>query len=589
MGLRAHTNGDLDSAKIFYEKVLNVDPNCVLALGWLGTIEAQRKNFSIAQPLLEKALAGSNDPNFLLNYATLLQENYHYEEAIEIYLKVINVRRSQVALSNLAACHNKLKQSDKSLYISDEALLIDPNYAEAWSNRGNALNDLKRHEEALASYERSLELKPDYAEAWSNRGVALNDLKRHEEALASYERSIKLKPDNAKAWSNRGNTLNDLKRHEEALASYERSLELKPDYAEAWSDRGVALNALKRHEEALASYERSTEFKPDYAEALYNKGLLQLAQRDFLSGFENYRWRWKVKDFFSPQIRTTLPACSSKCSPKNILLWAEQGLGDEIFYAGMLNQALDKYSSVSLIADARLHPVFARSFPQIKLLNRGSSKSESFDVGFESQAPIGDLGSILTLSGEEIAASRKPFLIADPDKKAAFRLSEPFGRKKIVCGIAWSSANKDFGNEKSIDLLQLEPILENPELEFINLQYGQVHTEIQKAKDRFGVTIHQAKNLDIYHNIDGLLALIDACDIVITTSNVTAHLAGSIGKKGCVLVPISKGKIWYWHLNDVSSFWYPSLRVFYQIDRDGWSNTISQLQKWLEEDLEWNR
>jgi tetratricopeptide (TPR) repeat protein len=82
MGLRAHANGDLDSAKIFYEKVLCVDPNCVLALGWLGTIEAQRKNFSIARPLLEKALVSGNDPDFLLNYANLLQETYHYKQAI---------------------------------------------------------------------------------------------------------------------------------------------------------------------------------------------------------------------------------------------------------------------------------------------------------------------------------------------------------------------------------------------------------------------------------------------------------------------------------------------------------------------------
>ena len=132
MGLRAHANGDLDSAKLFYEKVLSVDPNCILALGWLGTIEAQRKNFSIARPLLEKALASGNDPDFLLNYANLLQATHHYEQAVEIYLKMIKIRCSQIALSNLAACYNELKQSDKSLYFSDKALSIDPNYAEAY-------------------------------------------------------------------------------------------------------------------------------------------------------------------------------------------------------------------------------------------------------------------------------------------------------------------------------------------------------------------------------------------------------------------------------------------------------------------------
>jgi hypothetical protein len=64
---------------------------------------------------------------------------------------------------------------------------------------------------------------------------------------------------------------------------------------------------------------------------------------------------------------------------------------------------------------------------------------------------------------------------------------------------------------------------------------------------------------------------------------VTAHLAGSIGKKGCVLVPFSRGKIWYWHLSDVYSFWYPSLKVFYQDNPRSWSSAIDQMMDWVAE------
>ena len=67
--------------------------------------------------------------------------------------------------------------------------MIRPDYAEAYSNRGNALQDLKRSEEALASYDKAIALKPDYAEAYNNRGNALQDLKRSEEALASYDKA----------------------------------------------------------------------------------------------------------------------------------------------------------------------------------------------------------------------------------------------------------------------------------------------------------------------------------------------------------------------------------------------------------------
>ncbi len=589
IGLRAHASGDLETAKSCYEKVLSLDSNSVPANGWLGTIEAQRKNFAKSRVLLERALAVSSDPGFLLNYANVLQETCEYEQALIVYMKVPRRERDQVLLSNLAACHNELGQPEAGLRCADQSLAVAPNNAEAWSNRGNALNDLKRHAEALASYERSIELKPDFAEAWSNRGNALNDLKRYAEALASYDRAIELKPDYAEAWGNRGNALNDLKRNEEALASCDRAIELKPDCAEAWSNRGNALNDLKRHAEALASYERSIELKPDYAEAIHNKSLLQLSQKNFGDGFENYLRRWETRNFTSRLLETELPLCNQTASCKNILLWAEQGIGDEIFYAGLLEQALERFSSISLVADKRLHPTLLRSLPTITLLERGHPLETDFSSKMECQAPIGDLGRILGLGFDKIVSTRRPFLRVNRVKSSEFRSLAPFSRGKTVCGLAWRSNNKSFGEEKSIGLEQLEPILKNNQFEFINLQYGEIDTEIQKVRIQCSVNIHQIEDVDIYNDVDGLLALIDACDIVITTSNITAHLAGSIGKRGCVFVPNSKGRIWYWHHDDVYSLWYPSLRVFYQGDRHDWTDTISQAKIWIEQDVPWKR
>ena len=88
--------------------------------------------------------------------------------------------------------------------------MLRPDYAEAHSNRGNALHELKRFEDALASYERALTLRPDYAEAHSNRGNALQELKRFEEAVVSYDRALTLRADLAEAHSNRGNALKEL-------------------------------------------------------------------------------------------------------------------------------------------------------------------------------------------------------------------------------------------------------------------------------------------------------------------------------------------------------------------------------------------
>jgi ADP-heptose:LPS heptosyltransferase len=117
----------------------------------------------------------------------------------------------------------------------------------------------------------------------------------------------------------------------------------------------------------------------------------------------------------------------------------------------------------------------------------------------------------------------------------------------------------------------------------VNLQYGDVDAELEDLRQREDLEIMKVRGLDVFNDIEGLVALIDACDVVVTTSSITAHLTGALGKRGCVLVPFSEGRIWYWHLEDKWSFWYPSLRVFYQDRPNDWSNTIFEVANWLEE------
>lgn len=562
-------------------------PNRVSTLINLCATLVKAKKFQEAKDFIEKAKSLDPDnPELILNQGLLLFEEKRPNEALASYQRLIELKPDYAdAWNNRGLVLNDLNLHEDALASCDKSIELKPDFAEAWSNRGIVLGDLKRYDEALASFDRSIALKPQYAEAWSNRGIVLGYLKRFNDALTSFDRSIELNPDYAEAWNNRGLALSNLKSHEDAVASYDKAIELKSDYAEAWSNRGIALSGLKRYDDALVSFDKSIEFNPEYAEAIYNKGLLQLFRKEFLIGFQNYVWRWKTKNFPSPYIKSMLPRTTRESRVGNVLLWAEQGLGDEIFYAGMLSQAREKFSNISLSADTRLHSIFRRSFPTLTLIDREQIKLANFDSGFDSQLPIGDLGYLLSLNEQEIRASRKPFFTPDSKKTVDFRLSSPFTHQKIVCGLAWSSSNKQFGKEKSVELSQFEPILKNPKLEFVNLQYGEIDLDIQAVQKNFDIKIHQIKNLDVLNDIDSLLALIDACDIIITTSNVTAHLAGSIGKRGCVLVPFSQGRIWYWHQKDAFSFWYPSLKIFYQTDRYDWSDTIRQATKWIEEIL----
>lgn len=273
--LKAHACGALEEAKYFYQKTLAEDPQNSTANGWLGTIEAQHKNYDVAEFFLQKALTKEkNNHDFLLNYANLLYEKRQFNDAIKYYRKTIKQQPSNpICFANLAACLIGQNEPLLGLAAADESIKLKPDYAEAWNNRGNALQHLERFKEALASHERALELKPDYPEGWFNKGNVLQCLKRYEAAISHYDKSLSLRPDSAEAWSCKGVSLHELKHYEEAIAHYDKSLSLRPDSAEAWSSKGVTLHELKRYEEAIKHYDKGLILKPDSAEVWFLKGV----------------------------------------------------------------------------------------------------------------------------------------------------------------------------------------------------------------------------------------------------------------------------------------------------------------------------
>jgi tetratricopeptide (TPR) repeat protein len=617
-GLRALNDGDLNRAEMGFLKALELAPDRPSVLTNLSIVYTKQNKLVQASELVQKALEkDSTEPLYWLqsgvvqlklgdyngalisltraleknpslaeghnNLGGTLKELNRLDDALASYDRAVSLDPGYAeAHNNRGNALKELNRLDEALVSYDKAISLKPGYAEAHGNRGNALKELNRLDEALASYDKAINLKPDYAEAYSNRGNALNELNRHDEALDSYDKAISLKPDYAEAYSNRGSALNELNRLDEALASYDKAISLKPDYAEAYSNRGIALKELNRLDEALVSYDTAISLKPDYAEGYHNKSLLLLREQRYRDGFSLYQWRWNTKEFGSRPLNTTIPIWDGSSSTRKLLLWAEQGIGDEIFYSSMIS-LISKEISVTLSADRRLHSLYERSFPRLNLIDRAVQR-QSTNSGFDNQAAIGDLGNLLEVSPEKVKQRRYPFLVVSEERTQEHLTTNEFLRERPVCGVAWKSANKKFGDKKSITLKDLEPLLRTKDITFVNLQYGDVTTEITRVADEIGTTVQQARDLEVFNDIDGLLSLIDACDIVLTTSNVTAHLAGAIGKKAAVLVPAGKGRGWYWH-DQPQSIWYPSLRLFNQSENGDWSATITEAANWIRENI----
>jgi hypothetical protein len=345
---------------------------------------------------------------------------------------------------------------------------------------------------------------------------------------------------------------------------------------------------MKRLDEALKSYDEAIYLDPKYSEAYHNKSILLLGMKKFDIGWSLYNiWRWKSKFRHSDRLITKIPKWDGEKTEKliNILLWAEQGIGDEIFYFGMLKNFTKINARITISADNRLHSLFQRSMPNVKFVDSKKINIECDNNLYDYQAPMGDIGYLCSVEKVLEHKQASPFLNVKKMQNGYFKNNNHVIKNKIICGLSWKSANQNLGVSKSIELIQLSPILLIEKIEFVSLQYGSTKDEIEFVERKIGKKIHTFDDLDIYNDIDGLASLISDCDFVITASNITAHLTGSIGKKGMVLLPFSKGKIWYWHSGEGQSLWYPSLQLVSQSQMNDWTDPINRCKEWIIEHL----
>ncbi len=155
----------------------------------------------------------------------------------------------------------------------EQALRINPDYAEAHNNLGAALVQVGKIQEAIGHYEQALRIRPNYAEAHNNLGAALVQAGQVPEAIRQYEAALRIKPDSAGVYYNLGIAAEQAGRFEEAIGQYRQALRIKPDYADAHNNLGAALMQTGQVPEAIAHWEQALRIKPDYTEAHYNLGV----------------------------------------------------------------------------------------------------------------------------------------------------------------------------------------------------------------------------------------------------------------------------------------------------------------------------
>ena len=401
-----------------------------------------------------------------------------------------------------------------------------------------------------------------------------------EDCVALYDRALAIVPGHAEAHGNRGIAWRMLGQPALALEDYGRAIEADPRSFNALTLRGVLFAALGRESEARADYERALALNPRHAPAIYNRGLLDLAQGRYAAGFNAYELRFSTtpptsihRSFGLPRLRP-----EDLGSGRRVAIWREQGLGDQILFSTLLPELAARGVQPVVDADPRLLATFRRSLPQVEFVPPDASAKAFASCALE--LPLGSLPWLLRRDAASFARQPRALLRADPDRVAALR-ARP-GLASAVA-ISWRSfqvrQRRLFAEVKSMPLEAFARLAAAGRA-LLDLQYGEVDAERAEFDARHP-NARMALDADLYNDIESVLAAIEASAAVVTTSNVTAHFAGALGKRTFLLY-LGPPPFHYWAPRDGRSPWYPSVEILADARWTSWDEALDAAVRRLE-------
>ena len=432
-------------------------------------------------------------------------------------------------------------------------------------NKAQKKGDLVK---ALRHFKIAHRREPDHAVTNLAMGTVYVQKEMYGHAVRFIKRSLELDPSVSEAWNNLCVALRHAGTELQAAEAAREGLTHAPDDVPLLTNLGAVCFVAGLLDEAEEVLRRAVALDSQCVDAHWNLGLALLTNGNFKEGWPEYDWGFKAGERIVRPYWDEYPEwLGEDVKDKIVLVWGEQGIGDEILFSSCINQLRDAGAGVVMDCHPRLIPMFKRSFPWV--LGFGARKDEDWgwskNLEIDHHIPSGSLPLMFNLPKEPSTA----YLHADPTRVAHWRTE--FNRP--VIGISWRGGSKKNAIERrSIDLdTFIQPFL-GKDVHLVSLQYGDVMREVQKVEKRYGIDLHH--ELWAIEDYDECAAMTAACDRVITVTTAAGHLAGSLGVPTTALVP--KAAPWRWPKGDQHP-WYASVKMVHQTEDYEWGPVLARI------------
>ena len=519
----------------------------------------------IRAPGARPAAPGDEDPDRLLARALAFENALDLASALPLVRQAVLRKPEradyQISLARLLA---KSSDYDGALEAAGRALKLEPGSAEVHATIAGIYHPW-REDLSEQSARRALELDPSSDAAHGNLAAALWGQSRLDEAAKYGREAVRLKPGHIAYRANLALILKDLGLMEEARVLYRGLAAEAANHPKVAMDLGTLAVECDRDLEAARGWFRRARAVSDDPRAVLYDAIVDLLDRRFDVAWEKYEARKRVPDQrYQHSIFAHLPAWDGK-SDCRLLVYGEQGLGDEIMYASMFGDLARRVRRISIMCDPRLGALFLRSFPAIEVIpeprdSQGDRAKHLRHV--DAAVAAGSLGALFRRNVADFP-QHTGYLTADAAKIAAWKERLGVGRH---FGLSWIGGLQKTGrSRRSVTLEELRPVLELSGRDWVSLQHGVTGSALREFPK-------------VTDDLDDLAALICALDGVVSVCNTNVHLAGALGREVIVTAPFVPE--WRYGLSG-EMLWYPSARMLRQGTYGDWQDVLARLDALL--------
>ncbi len=344
---------------------------------------------------------------------------------------------------------------------------------------------------------------------------------------------------------------------------YKRIIELDPSHAKAHYNLGVVLHDTGQFDYSLLYYEKAKELGYNCSRVNLNIGMHFLKLRDFKNGFDHVDLKsggaWRLgQNFDVNKDRLSDIDLWEGQNPqgKNILVYSEQGFGDNIQFSRYLPELSRLSDNVTFLCYDVLAPVFRNShaFDGIDVLD----SVNEYVIDLDYRIPLMSVPRLIEATSDNIP-------LAEGYLEKTSNKDWGLSSDKINVAVAWEATKKDSRRSISLDLIK--NLCDNPKINFINIQRDSEH-------DIDGVMRVGDRIQDFTDTVD----ILSQCDLLVSTDTAMTHVGGALGVPTYLLLHYSADWRWFTHDMDYSP-WYESVSIFRQKTPQDWVSPINEVKK----------